>query len=166
MKIYRSIILLVLFNSCVKSIENEQIISITAKYIEDFPIGIDNYDYVIRFYKKGNDTILEINQDRIDIDSPLDFLIKQKYIGKDNGGIENRFIKIGNVKINKKYVFIFDTSDSIGSSFYNLFKLKKSEHKLDKINQFNYPFLPVTRIFKVKGNNLFFDNEVDTIKFK
>ncbi len=166
MRIFSTLILLFIILSCTKSKEDNQIVTIASNYINTFPIGINNYDYVIRFYKKDNDTILEINQDRVDIEYPLDLSIKPVDSNGKGKNLDYRFIKLGNIKINKKAVFIFGTTDSIGKMFYNHLKLKQSEHEIEEFSQFNYPFLPVTRIFKVRGDKLVFAKEVDTVRFK
>ncbi len=166
MKIFRVIVLLLSVLACKKPKENNQIINIASDYINDFPIGIKDYDYVIRFYKKDCDTILEINQDRIDIYFPLDLSVKLVDSNNNGKNLDYKFIKLGNTQINKETVFIFGTTDSIGKIFYNRLKLKKSEHEIEDFNQFNYPILPITRIFKVKGDKLIFVKEVDTVRFK
>ena len=163
-KIFYFISLLVMC-SCI-NIEENQINTIITKYIDKYPISIKNYDYIVRFYKKDTDTIFEISQDRIDQNHPSDFLINFiDSTGHKSINIDYKFIKIGNTKINNKLVFIFDTTDSIGVSFYNNLIIKKEEHKIEKNNHLTYPILPKTRIYKFSKNNLIFIEETDTIKF-
>jgi len=155
--------LIILFFSCSRIKKNNQLNAIATKYIEEYPIGLKNYDYIIRFYKKNNDTILEINQDRIDVIRPIDFIFNEI----DTTDIDNprhRFIKIGNTKINNKQVFIFDTYDTIGKKLYSNLKIKKEEHKIDEVSHLNYPWIPKTRIYKFKNNNLIFLEEIDTVR--
>jgi len=158
------IIVLAMIYSCSKREAHNQMNTIISDYTDSYPIGIKNYDYIVRFYKKNRDTILEISQDRIDIDCPSDFSINFiDSTGHKSINIDYRFIKIGNTKINNKLIFIFDTNDSIGKKLYTNKKIKKEEHKIEKVKNYNYPFFPKKRIYKFKNNHLIFLEETDTV---
>lgn len=165
-KIFIFMLLLIIY-SCTNIGGNSQIDTVITKYTNKYPIGIKNYDYILRFYRKDTDTIFEISQDRIDIVCPSDFLIN--FI--DSNGVKSIdidywFVKIGNTNINNKPIFIFDTTDSVGKRLYHNLKIKKQEHEIEEINNFNYPFLPKKRIYKFKNNKLIFLEETDTTRFK
>jgi len=166
-KIFIAILFIILYSSCSENKEDNKINKVVSEYIKKYPIGIKNYDYIVRFYKKDRDTILEISQDRIDMEFPSDFLINFiDSVGNKSINIDYKFIKIGNTNINNKLVFIFDTSDSIGKKLYSNLKIKKEEHIIEEFGYFTYPFLPETRIYKYSNNNLIFLEETDTVKFK
>lgn len=161
--IYILIIYIIIFIGCNKN-ETRVFKETINNYMIDYPINIDNYNYVVRFYKLEKDTIFEINQDRIDFDTPVYFTFNS--VEKIGGKKFKRFIFIGKIYINNKSVFLFDTRDSIGKNFYRDLKIFSNLDTIEKINDLNYPFIPKTRIYKLKNNTITLVEERDTLNFK
>ncbi len=158
-----SILIIIFIIGCSKN-ETMDFKETINNYIIDNPINIDNYNYVVRFYKLETDTIYEINQDRIDFETPVEFTFNS--VETIGGKKFKRFIFIGKFLINNRSVYLFDTRDSIGKKFYRELEIFSNIDTIERINALNYPFLPKTKVYRLKNNKINFVEERDTLNFK
>ena len=107
---------------------------------------------LLGFNIQNNDTILELGQDRIDVDYPLDFLFNQ--FDTVNGKAEKRFVRIGKILLRDDEFFIFDTRDSIGKNFYQGLSIVPVDNIIEEFSIFNYPYLPIAKIYSLKEGKL------------
>jgi len=160
-------ILFFLLFSCESRDKENDLNNILNVYIESYPIGIKDYYYTVRFYKKNNDTIIEISQDRLNKLYPIDFSL---YPVSDSlispYRINKEIIYQGQLSFKKELICIYDTDNYLGKGFYNEKVLKKSKNEIINYKEFEYPFLPIKRQFIIKNNHISFLKETDTINFK